>query len=76
MERIGIDILGPLTQTSRGNRYMLVISGYFSKWTGAYAMKNIEASERVHLSIRHTKTATFRSRETIWVWSLSADMFI
>ena len=32
-----------LTQTSRGNRYVLVISGYFTKWTEAYTIKNIEA---------------------------------
>lgn len=43
MERIGIDILGPLTQTGQGNRYVLVIADYFTKWTESYAMKNIEA---------------------------------
>ena len=43
MERVGIDILGPLTQTRRGNRYVLVISDYFTRWTEAFAMQNIEA---------------------------------
>ena len=43
MERVGIDILGPMTQTRRGYRYVLVISDYFTRWTEAFAMKNIEA---------------------------------
>ena len=43
MERVGIDILGPQTQTKRGNRYVLVISDYFTRWTEAFAMPNIEA---------------------------------
>ena len=43
MERSGIDILGQLTQASRGNSYVLVISDFLSKWTEAYAMKYIEA---------------------------------
>ena len=30
MERVGIDILGPMTQTRRGYRYVLVISDYFT----------------------------------------------
>ena len=43
MQKIGIDILGPLTQTSRVNRYVLVISDYFTNWSEAYTMKNVEA---------------------------------
>ena len=43
MERLGIDILGPMTQTRRGYRYVLVISDYFTRWAEAFAMKNIEA---------------------------------
>ena len=43
MERVGIDILGPLTKTRHGNRYVLVISDYFTRWTEAFAMQNIEA---------------------------------
>ena len=43
MERVGIDILGPLIQTVQGNGYVFVISDYFTRWTDAYAMKNIDA---------------------------------
>jgi len=41
--RVGIDIAGPYTVTSSGNRYILVISDYFTKWVEAYAMPNMEA---------------------------------
>ena len=44
MERIAIDILGELPITERGNRYILVIGDYFTKWTEYHAMPNMEAS--------------------------------
>ena len=43
MERIAIDIMGPLPQSARGNRYVLVICDYFTKWTESFAMPNQEA---------------------------------
>ena len=43
MERIAIDVMGPLPLSEMGNKYVLVISDYFSKWTEAYAMPNQEA---------------------------------
>ena len=32
MDRWALDILGPLPVTSRGNRYILVVTDAFSKW--------------------------------------------
>ena len=32
LERVGIDILGPLPQTVRGSKYILVVGDYFTKW--------------------------------------------
>ena len=43
MERIATDILGELPETEDGNRYILVVSDYFSKWTESFAMSNMEA---------------------------------
>ena len=43
LERVAMDILGPLPQTNSGNKYVLVVSDYFTKWTEAYAIPNQEA---------------------------------
>jgi len=45
MERIAIDILDELPQTNRGNRNILVIGDYFTKWTECHAMPNNEAKQ-------------------------------
>jgi hypothetical protein len=38
-ERIGLDFVGPLPRTRRGNRYILVMTDYLTKWPEAEAMK-------------------------------------
>uniref|UniRef100_A0A3B5QVZ8 Gypsy retrotransposon integrase-like protein 1 n=2 Tax=Xiphophorus TaxID=8082 RepID=A0A3B5QVZ8_XIPMA len=43
MERIALDIMGPLNETERGNRYVLVIQDYFTKWTEAFPIPNERA---------------------------------
>lgn len=43
MERIALDIMGPLPMTKQGNRYILVIGDYFTKWTEAFAIPDQEA---------------------------------
>lgn len=43
LERIAADILGELPVTENDNRYILVVSDYFTKWTEAFLMPNIEA---------------------------------
>jgi len=43
MERVAIDVLGPLPETDQGNNYILIAMDYFSKWPEAYALPNQEA---------------------------------
>ena len=43
LERIAIDIFGPLPCSKRGNRYILVVMDYFTKWAEAYPLRNQEA---------------------------------
>ena len=43
-ERLTMYVLGPLPLTPRGNRYVLVITDYFTKWTESYAIPNQEAA--------------------------------
>ena len=33
--RVGIDLVGPLPETSAGNKYIITLSDYFSKWPEA-----------------------------------------
>ena len=42
-ERIAIDILGEFPITEKGNKYILVIGDYFTKWTECFPMPNMEA---------------------------------
>src|SRR5256885_4774067 len=46
-ERIGIDFVRPLEKTRRGNRYILVIMDYLTKWPEAKAMKDATATNVV-----------------------------
>ena len=40
LERIAIDIVGPLPITRDGNEYIIVVRDYFSKWKALYAAPN------------------------------------
>ena len=43
LERVAIDVLGPLTETHQGNQYILVVGDYWTKWMEAYAMEDQQA---------------------------------
>ncbi|KRY07935.1 Retrovirus-related Pol polyprotein from transposon [Trichinella patagoniensis] len=43
LQRVGVDILGPLERTSSGNQYVLVLTDCFTKWTAAFLLTNMEA---------------------------------
>ncbi len=44
MERVHVDILGPLTPTACGNQYVLVVCDQFTKWVEFHALPNQKAS--------------------------------
>uniref|UniRef100_A0A3B3HAG4 Gypsy retrotransposon integrase-like protein 1 n=3 Tax=Oryzias latipes TaxID=8090 RepID=A0A3B3HAG4_ORYLA len=44
-ERIGMDIVGPLERSKSGNRYMLVITDYATKYPEVFPLKTIKARE-------------------------------
>ena len=52
MERIVIDVLGPLPITENGNKYILIVADYFTKWVEAYPMPNQEATTVAELLVR------------------------
>ena len=45
LDRIGIDIMGPLKTTKCGNKYILVIGDYFTRWMEAYSLPNQKTEE-------------------------------
>ncbi|PFX16681.1 Ubiquitin-protein ligase E3B [Stylophora pistillata] len=61
-ERIAVDTTGPLTESDRGKKYILVISDYFTKWTEAYTLPNQEAVTEVLniLGLDKTRTTPLR----------------
>ena len=44
LERVALDVLGPLPESERGKKYILVVADHFTKWTEAYAIPNQEAA--------------------------------
>jgi len=45
-EMWGIDVIGPISpQTSKGHRFILVITDYFSKWAKAIPLKEVKMSD-------------------------------
>ena len=44
-ERVAMDILGPLPITTRGNKIILVIGDYFTKWVESFPLASIEAEK-------------------------------
>ncbi|CAG2221977.1 unnamed protein product [Mytilus edulis] len=51
MERLATDILGELPETENGNRYILVVTDYYTKWTESFPMPNMEASTVVKIIV-------------------------
>ena len=56
MERVAIDVMGPLPVSARGNRYVIVMADYFTKWAEAIATPNQEAKTVADVFVRHFLT--------------------
>ncbi|CAL8102490.1 unnamed protein product [Calicophoron daubneyi] len=52
-EIVGVDLIGPLPETPRGNKYLLVMVDYFSKWCEAVPLKTMEATTVAEAILKH-----------------------
>ena len=53
MQRLHIDIVGPLLQTKRRSRFILTLQCSFTKWAEAYAIPNQRASTRAKVLVKN-----------------------
>lgn len=65
-EMLGIDFLGPLPVTDNGNRYILVLTDYATRWPEAFPTKDMKAETVAHILInevicRHSAPRTLLS---------------
>lgn len=44
LERVALDIIGPLPVSNKGNKYALIVSDYFTKWAEGYPMPDMETT--------------------------------
>ncbi|GFT20428.1 hypothetical protein TNCV_4964311 [Trichonephila clavipes] len=52
-ERIAFDIQGPLPRTASGNKYLLVVMDYFTKWPEVYPIPDQEAPTVAEAVVQH-----------------------
>ena len=52
-ERIAIDIAGPFPVTDYGNRYIMVVRDYFTKWVEAVSYTHLDVYKRQHTECSH-----------------------
>jgi hypothetical protein len=45
LDRVALDLLGPVPQTYSGNKYLLVVTDYFTRYAEAYAIPDIEEKQ-------------------------------
>ena len=52
LERVALDILGPLPTSKRGNKYILIVGDYFTKWVEAYPLQDQRAETIAMVFVR------------------------
>ena len=71
MERIAVDVLGPLPESESGNKYLLIVADYFSKWTEAFP---IYGKSKGHNRCRDTCPTSHQSLWSTPVFALRSRL--
>ena len=56
---MAIDILGPLPRSEDGNRYLMVVEDYFTKWTESIPIPNAETTTVARTFVERTIVTNF-----------------
>ena len=65
MERLAIDVLGPLPQSEEGNRFILIAADYFLKLVEAYPLPNQEATTVAEVLVKEFVARLSTSHDTL-----------
>lgn len=74
MEHVGVDILGPVPLSTKGNRYVLVAMNYFTKWPDAYVVPNQSAITTARVLVDEM-FCQFGTPEELQGWNFEAEVF-
>ena len=53
-KRMVVDVVGPLPHTKSGNKFLLVIMDYATKWPEAFVLRNVTTETVVHCLVEMT----------------------
>ena len=56
MERLAVDVLGPLPKTDSGNQYILIAQDYSTKWPEAFTLPHQQAATVVEVLVNQFST--------------------
>lgn len=76
LERLAIDIMGPLPLTKKKNSYLMVAGDYFTKWIDAIPIKNQKADTIVQklITIYSPYGNSFRSGKVLRVENIQRNV--
>ncbi|KAF7654945.1 hypothetical protein LDENG_00063000 [Lucifuga dentata] len=69
MERVAVDVVGPLPRSDRGNHYVLSAIDYFTKWPEAYCREQQQNAGVRQKQNYDVKGRHFWVGELVWVFS-------
>lgn len=63
--QVGMDLIGPLTETPRGNKYIITVTDYFSKWAEAGPLPNKSAYGVARFFYSTVSVSVYMSQKSI-----------